>query len=159
MSKKTDQSLIRLLRETEKIVLQDIRLVDLNSRLGVLREGSLPDQATQTINLSIQVNREGAIAVAMAGFKLAIAYGEPKDDEPCVEISAKFRIQYAFRKPIVNKHIQDAVQKVAMLNAWPYWREVVQSMLMRMGLPAFPIPLINVAQLRKEIAASSDAQP
>jgi hypothetical protein len=38
-------------------------------------------------------------------------------------------------------------QTVGVQNVWPYWREFVQSMPARMGLPPLRMPLLNPAQL------------
>ena len=35
----------------------------------------------------------------------------------------------------------------APFNAWPYWREITQALLTRLGLPALPLPLFHVNEV------------
>jgi len=43
-------------------------------------------------------------------------------------------------------------------NAWPYWREFVQSMGARMGFPALTVPLLEIA-LKKAALKQAKSQP
>ncbi|HEX9883411.1 MAG TPA: hypothetical protein VGA79_05555, partial [Desulfobaccales bacterium] len=43
-------------------------------------------------------------------------------------------------------------------NAWPYWREFVQSMSARMGFPALTVPLLEIAP-KKTATKRSKSQP
>jgi hypothetical protein len=43
-------------------------------------------------------------------------------------------------------------------NAWPYWRELVQSMSNRMGFPALTVPLLEIA-LKKSAAKKAQSPP
>jgi hypothetical protein len=43
-------------------------------------------------------------------------------------------------------------------NAWPYWREFVQSMGARMGFPALTVPLLEIA-LKKAALKQGKSQP
>jgi len=38
----------------------------------------------------------------------------------------------------------------AMMNCWPYWRELVQSMVARMNLPPFVVPLLRYVPEKKK---------
>jgi hypothetical protein len=160
MPKKTDQDLIRLLRETEKLSLREIRLQESHCKLGNLKPEALPSRASQAINLSIEVNpADAAVVVATATCTLVFSYGDSEEIEPPVMLSASFRLQYALSKPISRKRLEETVPGVAMLNIWPYWRELAQSMTVRMGLPAFHMPLFTPAQLAKANPAAGEAKP
>ena len=43
-------------------------------------------------------------------------------------------------------------------NAWPYWREFVQSMSTRMGFPALTVPLLEIVP-KKSAAKKAKSQP
>jgi hypothetical protein len=43
-------------------------------------------------------------------------------------------------------------------NAWPYWREFVQSMSSRMGFPALTVPLLEIVP-KKTAAKEVENQP
>ena len=43
-------------------------------------------------------------------------------------------------------------------NAWPYWREFVQSMSSRMGFPALTVPLLEIVP-KKAATKEAKSQP
>ena len=43
-------------------------------------------------------------------------------------------------------------------NAWPYWREFVQSMSARMGFPALTVPLLEIVP-KKAATKEAKSQP
>lgn len=45
---------------------------------------------------------------------------------------------------ITEQEIRELGEKSSLFLAWPYWREYCQSSLMRMGLPVFNVPLLNI---------------
>jgi len=75
------------------------------------------------------------------------------------EIAAVFELSYVL--PTEDSFSADEIegfgQVIAVFNAWPYWREIVQSSLSRMGMPALTIPLYRLPQ-REVARAEADAQ-
>jgi hypothetical protein len=138
---------MRVLRETRKLSLREIRLLESHCKLGALREGELPSNATQTITFAMQIDPGKGDATVVVGIRMGVTYNEPDGGEPPLMVSANFGLRYGFSRPSSRKHLQEAIQQVATFNVWPYWREFVQSMTVRMGLPAFPVPLINPTRL------------
>jgi hypothetical protein len=83
------------------------------------------------------------------------------DDEPPegLHLVGTFLLQYSIQEPddqptLMKEPIEvDAADVVAFanfnatFNAWPYWREFVQSMTGRMGLPSVVIPVLPVPNL------------
>lgn len=67
--------------------------------------------------------------------------------EPVVNVTASFRLEYEF--PAELDPSDAVLNKFAdtngVFNAWPYLREFIQSMILRMGLPAVTIPLHRIA--------------
>ena len=152
MVKKADIEIIRRMHAVEKASLQFIRLVESHSKLGPLQQGKLPGQGTQTITLGINIDSITNKVQAVVTLKLVMAYEEGGDHDPPVQVSATFQLQYAVEKvPRQRQLLEEALQQVAMMNIWPYWREFVQSSSVRMGLPPLPVPLFHVAQLEKLI--------
>lgn len=72
------------------------------------------------------------------------------------EISAVFEISYDL--PTEDTFSADEIegfgQVNAVFNAWPYWREIVQSSLSRMGMPGLTIPLYRLPQREVDRAES-----
>jgi hypothetical protein len=77
-----------------------------------------------------------------------------------LDIVGSFLLDYVPRPEdqaeLLRKPVEVAAQDVrafaefnATFNAWPFWREFVQSMTARMGLPAVVVPLLPVPNLTK----------
>jgi preprotein translocase subunit SecB len=137
-----------------KLEFRQFRLIGCGCKLGELRENELPQQATQNVQLQVAVHSEGKSALVQANIKLKARYtGEPEEADPALSISANFVAAYGIIEPFFShKHLGEYLERLGMINIWPYWREFVQSMTLRMGLPAFPVPLINVDKLKKQMA-------
>jgi hypothetical protein len=60
-------------------------------------------------------------------------------------IGATFRIVYALNVETLppSELLTAFALRTGIYNVWPYWREFVQSMTTRMGLPALTIPLVR----------------
>ncbi len=60
-------------------------------------------------------------------------------------IEAKFVLVYSFDK--ANKPLIEDIESFTKINsvdsAWPYWREFVQNLTVRMGFPALTIPVLR----------------
>ena len=67
-----------------------------------------------------------------------------------LSISASFRVVYSL-EPNLKQLTEDEIQKfgrfIATANAWPFWRELVQSTTCRMGLPPLLLPLLTPSSL------------
>ena len=87
--------------------------------------------------------------------------GADSPDEPVVSLHvvATFLVQYSIKEVDEQPRLIDQPVEVkstdihafsdfnATFNAWPYWREFVQSMTGRMGLPTVIIPVLPVPNL------------
>lgn len=150
MRNPTGQELLRLARESRKLRLQGIRLLESHCKLGKLQPEKLPSNASQSINLILHINEKDGKAFIIAKLNLIVTYDGPEVSNPPITVGASFGIEYKIDKPFSQKTIEKALDHVAMMNVWPYWRELVHSMTIRMGLPPFPVPLYNVASLQKD---------
>src|SRR5260370_24828488 len=112
MAKETDKELLKLFRETEKLGLQDIRLVEADCKLAKLKEGELPSVASQTISLSVQANPEHTAIATLADFKLVFTYGEPAAGDPPLLIRAQFRMQYGLQQPLPRTRIAEVAYRL-----------------------------------------------
>ncbi len=100
----------------------------------------------------------------MAGVRL-IDTAAVKDQDPSqaipedavyIEAKTEFCAQYALDAAIDPDELGPALEEFARFNVgyhvWPYWREYVQSLCGRMGIPPIPIPLY---QLPRETSDSA----
>ena len=74
---------------------------------------------------------------------LAVSAGE------FVRIDADFALDYSVEKSIpITDEVATAFGRMnGIHNLWPYWREYVQSMSMRVGLPPITLPLMTGASM------------
>ena len=67
------------------------------------------------------------------------------DGEMVLDVGAKFRLLYSL--PDMHRHTPEDLQCFARLNgtfnAWPYWRELVQSLGNRVGLSRLVVPVFR----------------
>lgn len=70
---------------------------------------------------------------------------ESADAKP-LEISLTLEATYKVPPELTfsNKQIDDFASTNGMLNVWPYWREFVQSITSRAGLPPLTLPLFRI---------------
>ena len=70
---------------------------------------------------------------------------EGSDVSPFLVIEAAFRLRYRVsdRAGLDDSHFDAFGHLNGVFNAWPYWREYVQSMTVRMGYPALTVPVFR----------------
>jgi hypothetical protein len=66
--------------------------------------------------------------------------GEPPADvDPEVFVEAIFELRYTLRGAAEDEDLEHFAFINSTLHAWPYWRELAQSMTVRMGLPPLTV--------------------
>ena len=90
------------------------------------------------------------------GFTLRSTRNGETEIDPTLSVAAIFIITYEISsfEGIEDANLQAFAATNGVYNAWPYWREFVQNMTVRMGLPAITAPVF-----RFPIATSSDKPP
>jgi hypothetical protein len=63
-------------------------------------------------------------------------------------IDATMNLQYKLSEERTAEDAEAFAQINAVFNAWPYWREIVQSTATRMGILIPPIPLLKIPALQ-----------
>lgn len=69
------------------------------------------------------------------------------DDPPAVFLEAMFELAYEPRSDEADPDEDDLEHFAfanATFNAWPYWRELAQSMTQRMGIPPVVVPVFKI---------------
>jgi hypothetical protein len=132
-----------------KLKLLSIRLAESVSKLGELKKGQLPGHATQFMSVSLGTSSENTKLVGVnVRIKLDASYDGDQTKDPAMSIMASFVADYSTAEDVPGNDVfQKLISTVGVANIWPYWREFAQSMTTRMGLPAFPVPLINASEL------------
>jgi hypothetical protein len=57
-----------------------------------------------------------------------------------------------------HEDLEYAINIIPVSNAWPYWREFVQSMSARMGFPALTVPLLEIVP-QKSLGKEAKGKP
>jgi len=109
----------------------------------------------------------------LCNFQVA-AFNAKSPDKPVMKIEASFCISYGYKAPVANEDFgkgEDFEKDegfgdefvydhtiIPISNAWPYWREFVQSMSSRMGFPALTVPLLEIVP-KKAASKEAKSQP
>jgi preprotein translocase subunit SecB len=77
------------------------------------------------------------------------------EDKVLLEIKARIEIIYSIpeNSQFTQHQLRSFAKSNGMLNAWPYWREFIQNVVQRAGLPPLTLPLFRV--LHKKSAKST----
>jgi len=146
---KPDMSLEEIGQLVSRLKLGQIRLLEAHGKLGTITAGKLPDNAHQEMNLNTTLDKKKKSIQVIATYNVTAAY-EPsesiQEDAP-IFVRGKFLLQYEYTGDGQLDRLIKAMQATAIMNSWPFWRELVHSLTVRMGVPPFPVPLVNLSEL------------
>jgi preprotein translocase subunit SecB len=138
----------RLDEITQNASIEDIRLVSSHAVTHI----SSPAEAEKVM---ISLSSDGTLGTvvehefdvnAEVTIEVTPIVEEGVEAEPVVCINSIFRLNYEL--PEASEYPEEDLNQFAavngVFNAWPYFREIVQSTMARMGLPQVPLPLFRV---------------
>lgn len=97
----------------------------------------------------VEMDKDNSLLFVFVDFKLIAKL--KKTPEPVVNIDASFLLVYELAKlDFTEEHFRQFSKVNGLFNAWPYWREYVQSATVRMGLPALTIPVFCLYKPQKK---------
>lgn len=138
--------------------LQEIRLLSCSATCeGV----AIPPPPHISIGINIQVGRLDEPPERIGAFTTFTLTASHKDKPagPTIEIKARFQVMYLFRSSIENwsANAFDTFGHFQVLpHVWPYWREFVQSLVSRMGMPTIRVPLLRPEHMSFEKTSVPD---
>jgi len=136
----------------ERLRFRTVRLIDLHSHLE-MRGGKVPSQAKFSFGASVGKSPDNNVNIDTT----LILEGRPEGDgeaEDSSIVSIKVHYQCVFE--IIEGTFDDVlkfddeVAKIGMFVAWPYFRELVQSITSRMAIPAFTMPMFTAHGLAEK---------
>jgi hypothetical protein len=132
----------------------DIRLVECHSGQSI-REGALPTNGRLTVEVLVALHTTELVARVLPKLTVAVHYKDQADkDAPAILVIAKFQLQYTYdKKPPNKKWLRHTLTNLGLMQSWPYFRELVQSQINRMGLAPVLLPLFVVPPQPDETAA------
>ncbi len=123
-----------------------------------LIESSLKRTPGTTEGLSYTTSTEAEADVArdpdrlflLEKFSLKAVSQKKKGAKPIVDIQATFLLTYELKEPEIfpPAHFLAFARMNGIYNAWPYWREYVQNVTGRMGLPPLTLPVFRLSDLK-----------
>lgn len=128
----------------KKLSIRQVQLVDCEAKQS-LREGKLPRQTKIQIQCSSAYDDEKKTVVVDLDFTLVAHYKDSSPDDTPLQIRAKYQLIYMTKKAekFTPEQLGGFTQLSATSDVWPYWREFIQSMTTRMGLPPLTVPLFS----------------
>ena len=156
MSKAADE-LKRLIAEVE---IEGVRLVEATAETKV-RSPADTGAVDLLVNRTAEISerQDSKTFFVMAKMRAQLVPEQAKE-EPRVSIETSFELQY--RLPEGFRADPDTLTTFAqtngIYNAWPYWREFVQSTFARMGLPPVVLPLLRAREVMEKSEAERTEQ-
>ena len=127
-----------------RLEVRDIRLVNLACGLTAPPPpaGSVNIDLSHTVKVELV---EGNVLAVQVHYSLKANPGGA-DGSPFLTMSVVFQLLYDGENlaSITQDKLQTFGDINGVHNAWPYFREVVQNMATRMGLPALTVPLLKI---------------
>lgn len=129
--------------QIEGVVLENCRVT--------LSNGDEEPEEGGVLKIRIQkfghgIDREKDSFWVSISFNLDATAGDPSRAQPTFQIEASFLLRYhvASVGDFEDRAFAAFARTNGVFNAWPYWREFVQSMTARMGLTPFVIPVFRL---------------
>jgi preprotein translocase subunit SecB len=132
------------------VQLESVRLVQASARAGIRTPEEAPD-----VKIFLDYSATGSKAddhrfFVLASIEVAVA-ATPDDKNPAILVKAKFELSYRVPEDfkISKQEIVSFANVNGIYNAWPYFREFVQSSTARMDLPGVVLPVFRVPASKK----------
>jgi hypothetical protein len=129
------------------VQLGSIRLVEVAAKSIIRSPGDVEDvRFSVTPHAKVpDLPRDGAFYV-LASFELqVVANGQ---ETPIVTMEATFELKYSLPadfESVTQEELAAFAEVNAIFNAWPYWREYIQSTFVRMNLPPVALPVFRLS--------------
>lgn len=140
---------------------------------GASLDAPPPPEQVENLRLVIRLHETGEVVEVGNGVLVCevtcVAQGyilsgddereDPESDQKIAEIGAVFGVRYRLRDEADcgEAVLKEFAQSNAVYNAWPYWREFLNSALVRLGHPSFTVPTLVVAA-RREASPQDDSE-
>lgn len=138
-------------RVIKAVQIQEVRLVE-STASSAIRSGHDVEGVTLTINYSggVPSPPEGGVFYVVAPIEALVTL--EGSSEPVVSIKARFELKYSIPGDLVptQEELGAFAEVNGVFNAWPYWREFIQSTISRMNLPPVILPLFRIGDDKKE---------
>jgi len=131
--------------------IEDIRILESHCRLnGDAARGEHEVEFAHQVESSANAATDTVCVIAtfkMTGYRIT-----KKVRRPSVTIECKLMLKYKLTslEGLGADNFAQFARLNGIYNAWPYWREFVQSTIARMGLPPLVVPVFQLAGARRQ---------
>jgi preprotein translocase subunit SecB len=140
---------------SDRVQIRDIKLLECAADQKLF-DDDLPRHITTNITAEFHFDAESLRLVVYPHLLLMVKEKDASPNNYFVKIEARFAIVYALRaaEGLDHEHFDAFAERNGIYNVWPYWREFVQSMTVRMGLPPLTVPVFRVgtSKLKQDAA-------
>jgi preprotein translocase subunit SecB len=132
---------------SEQVELKEVKLITTEcNQLPLLEQGEKLFDVDRKVE--IETNKETNTILVFSTFNLK-GYSEKnklESEKSFLNIRATFLLIYQAKDigSFDDKAFEIFGQSNGIYNAWPYWREFVQNITSRMGLPVLTIPVFRI---------------
>jgi hypothetical protein len=138
------QSLASVIASVE---LRQVRLVQATVRTRVRDASTIPNAEVSLTHTTWIMGRGASGFLVAANLRaFVLSKGQEPGDQSPISVDVLFELAYALPDAlkIDNEVLREFARVNGAFNAWPYWREYVQSTIARMNLPPLVLPVFRV---------------
>jgi hypothetical protein len=143
---------------SDRVQIQDVRLVRCNCQMqpaALALPAPMRFRWSFAHNASTQAKPDGTHIAVLARFRFSANREGSTGDQPSIAIEATFLLTYAASSMngLGEEHLRSFGTFNGVFNAWPYWRELLQSITSRMGLPGLVVPVFRLGSAGPQASA------
>ena len=159
---KLERSMAAALDVAARVELVEVRLVESHCAMtmaAVQPGAKLVTQLSRDVHTTL--DRKGRCLAVLPAFQVSARIEGTGAKTPDVMIKARFLLTYALANVtgLRKANCQHFGAHNGVYNAWPFWREFVQSATARMGLPVLTLPVYRIGMLPTSGTRKSAREP
>lgn len=130
-----------------KVELQNIRLLESTARTRIRRPGEAGKAGvfiTTAAKVAVPFQKSGEFVIHATAS--AVVSAKAASPSPFVQVEGVFELSYRLPSEVAptTAELHAFASANAVFNAWPYWRELFQTLSTRMDLPPITLPLFRL---------------
>jgi hypothetical protein len=145
-----------------RVQLVDVRLVSADVRTLVRDARVVPDANLAMRHATKVIGRSDGGFLVLAAMDANVVSGQAKADaDPPIRMQVAFALQYELpdAASVSDAVLAEFARVNGAFNAWPYWREYIQTTAARMNLPPVVLPVFRVAPRAEPTAPALPSVP
>jgi len=138
---------------SQRIEIEDVRLVRLNCYHTPEAYSEDKKEFGIERDTTCNMDKEEGMIFVFAKFNFqGYNQGKKKTEDACVRIDCEYVLAYSVEdfEGITEAGCNEFARINGIFNAWPYWRELVQNTIARMGLPQLTLPVFRIEAEREQ---------